>query len=73
MLTVGARLTPYDRTGLKVDSLTIDIDALAIALHLQLLQICWEAGKIGGVRHDADRLSAEEIVIPDGEQPKQQR
>jgi hypothetical protein len=73
MLAVRSRLAPDDRAGLIGNSPAFEVDALAVALHLQLLQISGEAGEISRVRHDADRLSAEEAIVPDGQQPQQHR
>src|SRR5262245_62606884 len=73
MLAVRSWLPPDDRAGLIGNSPAFEVDALAVALHQQLLKIRGEAGKISRVRHDADRLSAEEAVVPDRQQPQQHR
>ena len=46
MLAVGAGLAPDDRAGLVVHDMPVQIDVLAVALHLQLLEIGGEAGQI---------------------------
>ena len=46
---------------------------LAVGLHRQLLQVGGEALEVLLVGHHADRLGAEEIAVPDGEQPHQHR
>ena len=50
-----------------------EIDVLAVALHLQLLKIGGEACEIGRVGHDPDSLGAEEIIVPDRQEPHQHR
>jgi hypothetical protein len=73
VLAVGARLAPDDRAGLVVHDMPVEIDVLAVALHLQLLEIGGEPREMRGVGHDADGLGAEEIVVPDGQKTEQQR
>ena len=74
MLAVGAWLAPDDRPGLIVDTACpSQIDALAVALHLQLLQIGGKAAEMRRIGHHADGLGAEEVVVPDGQQTQQQR
>ena len=46
---------------------------LAVALHRQLLQIGREALQVLVVRQHGDRLGAEEVGVPDAEQPHQHR
>jgi hypothetical protein len=43
MLAVGARLAPDDRRGLDVQQAAVAIDALAVALHLELLEVRGQA------------------------------
>src|ERR1700678_2773203 len=73
VLPVGSRLTPDDRPGLVGHGLAVEIYVLAVALHLQLLQVSRKALEIVRVRHDAKSLRPEKIVVPDGEQAHQQR
>ena len=73
MLAVGAGLAPNDWAGLVVHDMPVHIDMLAVALHLQLLEVGGEAGKMRGVRHDANGLGAKEIVVPDRQKTQQQR
>ena len=73
MLPVGARLAPDDGPGLIVDARSAQVDALAVALHLQLLQVGGKARQVLRIRHDTLRLGAEEIVVPDRQQPQQHR
>ena len=46
---------------------------LAVALHRQLLQVGREALQVLLVGQHRDRLRAEEVVVPDAEQPHQHR
>src|SRR5207253_6515658 len=71
VLAVRARLTPDDRARLIVDRAPLEVDALAVGLHVELLQIRGEAGEIVAVRQDRQRLGPEEIVVPDAEQRQQ--
>ena len=73
VLPVGARLAPDDRAGLHGHRVALQVDVLAVALHLQLLQIGGEAREVRRIGHDAERLRAEEVVVPDGQQAHQQR
>src|SRR5919197_5395472 len=73
MLTVGAGLTPVDRTGLTVDRRAGERHVLAVALHRQLLKIGREALEILVVGQNRDRLRAEEIVVPDAEETHEYR
>ena len=74
MLAVGARLAPDDRAGLRRDHLAVQIDMLAVALHLQLLEIGRETRR-DCVEYGITprRLRAEEVVVPDRQQAQQQR
>ena len=73
VLAVGARLAPVDRAGLVVDVPTVERDVLAVGLHRELLQVGREALEVLLVGHHADRLGAEEVAVPDAEQPHQHR
>src|SRR5262245_15472128 len=73
VLAVGAGLTPKDRTGLIVNRRPGECHVLAVALHRQLLEIGWEALEILVVGQHRDRLRAEEVVVPDAEQPHEHR
>src|SRR5689334_16453863 len=73
MLTIGPGLTPIDRTSVIAESITLERDVLAVALHRQLLEICREPFQILFVRQHRCRLRAKEIVVPDGEQSHQDR
>ena len=73
VLAVRARLAPVDRPRLVVDRPAVQRDVLAVTLHCELLQVRREAFEILVVGHDPDRLRAEEVVVPHGEQPHQHR
>src|SRR3954449_3555271 len=67
MLAVGAGLAPIDRPGVAPDRRAREGDALAVALHRQLLQMGGKALQVLLVGEDPDRLRAEEVVVPDRE------
>src|SRR5580704_10245971 len=67
VLAVGSGLSPIDRSGVTGDGFTIERHMLSVALHGQLLEIGRKPLQILLVRKHADRLRAEEIVVPDGE------
>src|ERR1700678_2634153 len=73
MLSIRPRLAPDNRSGLIVHALPLEINMLAVALHLELLQIRGKAFQIVGVRHDAQRLRSEKVVVPNCKQPQQHR
>src|SRR5690349_12609270 len=73
MLTIGTRLTPVYRPGVVVRRRAVERDALAIALHRQLLEIRGKALQVLVVGQDRDGLSAEEIGIPDTQESQQYR
>ena len=73
VLAVGARLAPFDRTAVVVERAALAIDALAVALHVELLQIGGQAQQVLVVGQHRVALRAEEIRIPDAEQPERER
>lgn len=70
VLAVSAGFAPDHRTGGVVDVMTAAVDALAIALHVALLEIGGEAVEILVVGQDGLRGGAVEIIVPDAEQTK---
>ena len=68
MLTVRAGLAPDDRTGGVIDALVVDVDALAVALHIALLQVGGEPTKILVVGEYRDGFGVPEVVVPDSEE-----
>src|SRR4029078_88321 len=73
MLTVGSRLAPKNLPGIVVDTHAIERDVLAIALHGELLEIGGKPLQILVVRQHGDGLGAEEIIVPDADEPHQHR
>ena len=69
MLAVGAGLAPVDGAGLIVDSRAFERDALAVALHRELLQVGGETLEVLVVRQHGDRFGAEEIVYQTRDRP----
>ena len=73
MLPVSSGLAPEDRPGLIVHGRAVERDVLAVGFHRELLQIGRKALQILLVRKNADRLRAEEVVVPDRKQPHDHR
>ena len=73
MLTVGPRLAPVDGAGIVIDRRPFERDMFTVALHGQLLQICRKPLQVLLVGQNGNRLCAEEVVVPDGEQSHQHR
>ena len=71
VLAVRARLAPHDRAGLVVDGVAVERDVLAVALHVELLQVGGEAGEVLVVGEDGDGLGAEEVVVPEPDEAEQ--
>ena len=59
VLPVRARLAPHDRAGVAVDRRAVELDALAVRLHVELLQVGREARQLLRVRQDRLRLASE--------------
>ena len=73
VLAVGAGLPPVDLAGLVIHRAAVEGDALAVALHGQLLQVGREALEVLLVGQHRYASRAEEIVVPDAEQAHQRR
>ena len=73
VLAVGAGRSPHDRAGLIVDPIAVQIDLLAVALHVELLQVGAEAAEVMIVGQDGDGLGREEVVVPNAQQAQQDR
>ena len=73
VLAVGARLAPHHRAGRRIGRRAVELDVLAVALHLQLLEIGGEAPEPLVVRDHSVRGVAEDVAVPDAEQPHQDR
>ena len=67
VLGVGAGLAPDHRAGIVVDRLAVARDALAIALHIDLLQIGRQVLQVLIVGDDRLGVRTTEIVVPDSE------
>ena len=67
VLPVGTNPTPDDRPGLPGQGLAALGHALAVALHVQLLEMVRQAAQVVIVGQDGVGLGAPEIVVPDPE------
>mmetsp|Transcript_41489 Transcript_41489/g.111062 ORF Transcript_41489/g.111062 Transcript_41489/m.111062 type:complete len:486 (+) Transcript_41489:360-1817(+) len=68
VLAVGARLAPHDGPGRAFDRGAGEGAALAVALHVALLEVGREAVQVLLVGQHRVRLAAEEVVVPDAQQ-----
>ena len=74
VLAVGAGLAPDDRRrSCTSTGVAVAIDALAVALHVELLQIGRQPLQVLVVRQHRVRLGAEEVGVPDAEQAEHDR
>ena len=73
VLAVGAGLAPEHLAGVGGDRAAVPADALAVGLHGQLLEVRREPVQQLGVGQDGVGLGAEEVGVPDVEQPHQGR
>jgi hypothetical protein len=73
VLAVGARLAPQHRRSAEGSGLALRIHALAVAFHLQLLQVGRQAAQRAVVRRDAAAGEAVEVAVPDVEQAQARR
>ena len=73
VLSVRSRLAPEHGAGLVVDGLAFERHVLAVRLHRELLQVRGKALQVLLVRHHAERLGAEEVSVPHGEQAHDDR
>ena len=72
VLAVGARLAPHDLAGVASRPASpSQRHRLAVALHAQLLQVGGEAGQVLAVGQHRLGLGAEEVDVPDRDQPEQ--
>ena len=72
MLAVGAGLTEDDGACLIADRLAEAVDGLAVGLHIQLLQMCGEAGQGLGIRQDRGAQIAFDVALVSADQGIQQ-
>jgi hypothetical protein len=73
MLAVGAGLAPQHGRRAVRQRPAFGIDTLAVAFHLELLQIGGQAPQGAAVRRDAAAGEAVEVAVPDVEQPQAHR
>ena len=73
VLAVRARLAPHDGPGVPADRLAATGHGLAVALHVELLEVGGEAGQLLAVGEDGVGLGAEEVRVPDAEQAEEHR
>src|SRR5271156_2581423 len=73
VLAIGAWFAPHHRTGLRVGGRSVELDMLAVALHLQLLEIGGKAPKPLVVGDHAVGGVAEDVAGPAAEQSHQDR
>ena len=65
VLAVRARLAPDDRAGRERQRRAAAVDALAVAFHLELLQVGGQPLQRLRVRRDAAAREAVEVAVPD--------
>jgi len=73
VLAVRPRFPPDNGAGAVVNFLAALGNALAVAFHVALLEVSREAREILVIGQDGLRLCAEEVVVPDAEQPHDNR
>mmetsp|Transcript_53784 Transcript_53784/g.126936 ORF Transcript_53784/g.126936 Transcript_53784/m.126936 type:complete len:559 (+) Transcript_53784:879-2555(+) len=73
MLAVGAGLAPDDGRRGQRQRMAVQVHALAVALHLQLLQIRWQSTQALVIRCNAAAGEAVEVAVPDVDQTQQHR
>ena len=73
VLAVGARLPPHDRAGGGLDGAAVDVHRLAVALHVELLEVGGEAPEPLAVGQHRVGLRAQEVAVPDPQEPEQDR
>ena len=73
VLAVRAGFAPLDRTRRVVDRIALLVDALAVRLHVHLLEIGREAREVLVVREDAVGFGAVAVVVEDAEEREDDR
>ncbi|KAG1649233.1 hypothetical protein GQR58_029198 [Nymphon striatum] len=71
MLTIRAWLAPQNRGGVDADWFARPGGLFAVALHVELLQVCREAFERLAVRQDCVGLPAPEVAVPNAQQPSE--
>jgi hypothetical protein len=64
---------PHDGAGLRTHRLPVAGDGLAVALHVELLEVRRQQREVLGVRQHRVRLRIEELAVPQAEQSQQHR
>jgi hypothetical protein len=73
VLAIGAGIAPDDRAGRHGKRLAGTVDALAVALHFQLLQVGRQQLQGLAVGQHGGTAGAEEVGVPQAEQGQGQR
>src|SRR5262249_15477680 len=71
MLAVSAWFAPVDWAGVVINRHTVPGRVFAVTLHRELLEISWKTLEVLVVGQYGNRLGAEEVAVPDAEQPHQ--
>ena len=70
VLAVRARRAPHDRSGRRAHRRSVAGHALAVGLHVELLEVGREACQVVAVGQDRVRGGAEEVGVPDPDQAR---
>ncbi|MNO72247.1 hypothetical protein D3C76_631880 [compost metagenome] len=73
VLAIATDAAPDDRAGVMVNRGAVLAHALAVGLHVQLLQMLGDVAQVMIIRQDRMALRAPEIAVPDAEQGQQYR
>src|SRR5689334_12623419 len=73
VLPVGSRFAPVHRARLVAHARAVNADALAIALHGELLEIGWESRQVLAVRKHGNGLRVEKVRVPESQQAHDDR
>ncbi len=71
VLAVGAGFAPHDRAGGEADGAAIDVHRLAVALHVELLEVGREAAEALVVGNYGLGREAQGVAVPHADQPHQ--
>lgn len=71
MLAVRARLAPNNLTSLVVDDVAVAIDALAVAFHIDLLEISGKTAHVLVISENRLSFGAPEIIVPNAKKRHQ--
>src|ERR1700677_2714478 len=73
VLAVGAGFAPHDRPRRRIGRRAVELNVLAVTLHLQLLETGRQAAEALVRGDNGVGRVAEDISVPDAEQPHQDR